>query len=141
MTYEVEAKCGHVGKRFYLIKFIPVIADSKKEAARLVRSMPRVKHNHPDAIRGVREIDHETFLKRLAEHNADPYFHCRSRQEQQQKCPNLILFPEPRYQESEEPETSEESYSRLPLCRGKMRIRNPRKFIRMYEEENGGFAS
>lgn len=41
--YLVCAKFAHVGKEYYIRKEIPLIANNKKEAARKVKNMPRVK--------------------------------------------------------------------------------------------------
>ena len=54
--FKVEAKCGHVRRNNYILKEFYVKAESKKEAARIVKDTPRVKHNHKDAIREVEEI-------------------------------------------------------------------------------------
>ena len=51
--YEVLAKCGHVGKKHYVPVKFAVIAEDGKEAAKMVRYFPRVKHNHKDAILNV----------------------------------------------------------------------------------------
>ena len=84
--YEVIAKCGHVGKKHYVpIKFA-VIANDGKEAAKLVRQFPRVKHNHKDAILSVKKIDREKYDKIVQMNNKDPYLQCHSRNEQ-----NLII--------------------------------------------------
>ena len=84
--YEVIAKCGHVGKKHYVPVKFAVIAENGKEAAKMVRGFPRVKHNHKDAILKVSKISYERF-EELAEINRnDPYLKCHSRQEQ-----NLIV--------------------------------------------------
>ena len=80
--YEVIAKCGHVGKKYYVpIKFA-VIAENGKEAAKLVRQFPRVKHNHKDAILNVNKIDYERYLEIFEMNKNDPYLKCHSRKEQ-----------------------------------------------------------
>ena len=80
--YEVIAKCGHVGKRYYVpIKF-QVCASSGKEAAKVVRQFPRVKHNHKDAILSVKKIDYKTYLEIESLNSQDLYLQCRSRSEQ-----------------------------------------------------------
>ena len=66
--FEVIAKCGHVGKRFYIpIKFA-VAAESSKEAAKIARSIPRVKHDHKDAILSVKKISYQEYVQ-LEEEN------------------------------------------------------------------------
>lgn len=80
--YEVIAKCGHVGRKHYVpIKFA-VIAKDGKEAAKMVRQFPRVKHDHKDAILNVNKIDYERYLEIVEMNNNDPYLKCHSRQEQ-----------------------------------------------------------
>ena len=82
--YMVIAKCGHVGKKNYIpIKFA-VMADSGKEAARIAREFPRVKHNHKDAILDVKHISYEEYLEIRKNNDEDPYLHCHSKQEQSQ---------------------------------------------------------
>ena len=84
--YEVVAKCGHVGKKHYVpIKFA-VIAEDGKEAAKMVRQFPRVKHDHKDAILNVKKIDYERYQEIVEMNLKDPYLKCHSRQEQ-----NLII--------------------------------------------------
>ena len=76
MYYCVTAKCGHVGKNFYLLKSFAIEAEDGKEAAAKVRFLPRVKHHHKDAIKSVTKIDEQSYLD-LIEFNAnDPYFKC-----------------------------------------------------------------
>ena len=60
--FAVTTKCGHVGRKYYLPVTFPVVAESGKEAARLGRDIPRVKHTHKDAILDVREISYEEYL-------------------------------------------------------------------------------
>jgi len=82
--YEVVAKCGHVGRRNYIpIKFA-VIAEDGKEAAKIARYLPRVKHNHKDAILKVTKIDYERYLEIIENNNNDEYLKCHSKQDQNQ---------------------------------------------------------
>ena len=84
--YSVTTKCGHVGKGYYILIDFPVVAENAKEAARIARDIPRVKHNHSDAIREVIEITKEQF-KELKENNKnDPYLNAHSKQEQDFMC-------------------------------------------------------
>lgn len=80
--FEVETKCGHVGRNNYILIKFAVPALSREEAASKARNYKRVKHHHPDAIRDVREISFEEFIKLKAENDADPYLHCKNIQEQ-----------------------------------------------------------
>lgn len=93
--FEVEAKCGHVGiNRCILITFACIARDGK-EAAGKARQFPRVKHDHKDAIRNVREISFEEFVKLRCENDADPFLHCKNPQEQR-KIPGFeaLIIPD-----------------------------------------------
>lgn len=80
--YEVIAKCGHVGRKHYVPVKFAVIAEDGKEAAKMVRDFPRVKHDHKDAILNVNKIDYERFQEIVEMNRNDPYLKCHSRQEQ-----------------------------------------------------------
>ena len=82
--FEVEAKCGHVGKTNCVWIRFAVVAESRKDAAKRARMFGRVKHDHPNAIGYVKEIDFESFMVLKAENDADPYLHCKSKHEQNQ---------------------------------------------------------
>lgn len=85
----VKAKCGHVGKKYYIPKCFAVKAEDGSTAAEKVRYFPRVKHNHLDAILEVIEVDEEAFNRQLMDNNNDPYFACSSNQEQALLCGNI----------------------------------------------------
>lgn len=91
--YEVQAKCGHVGRNRYTIKAFAVVAENKSEAAKVVRGFPRVKHDHKDAILDVLPIDEVRFNEITYARMMDPYFSCKSIQEQRSRC-NLEVFAE-----------------------------------------------
>lgn len=80
--FAVEAKCGHVGKMFYIPIIFPVFAGSAKEAAHKVMGFSRVKHDHKDAIKAVRKIDAKEFNDLQRKNKNDPYLHCKNKQEQ-----------------------------------------------------------
>ena len=94
--YEVIAKCGHVGKGKYVLITFACVAENGKEAAAKARACARVKHHHKDAIRNVREVLFEEYIKLKAENDADPYLHCKNRQEQN-KIPGFEerIIPDP----------------------------------------------
>lgn len=83
--YEVNAKCGHVGRNNYIIKKFYVKAETGEDAAEIVRNKPRVKHHRKDAIQSVTKISEEDYLQGLKEMNEDMYFQVQSKQ-QQIKC-------------------------------------------------------
>lgn len=80
--YEVEAKCGHVGRNYYVIKKFYVRANDGKEAALLVRKKPRVKHHKKDAIKSVTQISYEQYIDGIKEIKNDLYFQVHSSTEQ-----------------------------------------------------------
>lgn len=123
--YNVEAKCGHAGRKFYTVKNFPVKATNGKEAAKLVRDFPRVKHHHKDAILSVTEISYEEYEKILVANHNDPYFKCSNIQEQ--RAYNEIIFAET----SSKPRISETV--RKHIYNGKELVRNPKKYLRNYD--------
>ena len=72
--YEVTAKCGHVGRNYFTVKTFAIIAESKKEAAAIIKQTPRVKHDRKDAIMSVEIIDSPRFNDLFHQNQADPYF-------------------------------------------------------------------
>lgn len=82
--FAVETKCGHVGKDKCIYIWFAVKAENGKEAAARAREYKRVKHHHKDAIRNVREVSFEEFVKlRLANTN-DSYLQCKNIQQQRE---------------------------------------------------------
>ena len=84
--FAVTVKFGHVGQHKFIIKTIPVKAESGREAAYQARWMPRVKHHDKYAIINVKEIDLEAYLILTIEKSADPYFQCKNIQQQRMEC-------------------------------------------------------
>ena len=80
--YKVLAKCGHVGRNKYILKWFYVKAQTGEEAAKIVRDRPRVKHGHKDAIKDVKEILLKEYLIGIKQSSNDMYFRCSSKQEQ-----------------------------------------------------------
>ena len=87
--FAVTTKCGHVGRKDYLPVTFPVVAESGKEAARLGRYIPRVKHAHKDAILDVRKISYEEYLLLVDENNNNMYLKCKNKQQQKSWCLNI----------------------------------------------------
>lgn len=94
--FKVEVKCGHVRRNNYTIQNLFISAKNKKEAAKIARKTPRVKHHKKDAIRKVEEISMETYYLGLKGMQENPYFHVHSSIEQRMKCPegSLEIFKE-----------------------------------------------
>ncbi len=82
MYYKVYVKCGHVGINNCINVWMPVIAETKKEAAAKARWIPRVKHHHKDAILDVVRIDEEEYYELIKKNKCDPFLNCHSKQEQ-----------------------------------------------------------
>lgn len=132
--YEVIAKCGHVGKNFYAVKVFAVEASNGKEAAEKVRFFPRVKHDRKDAILSVRPINEDRYYFIIEQNHCDPYFRCKSRQEQEMLCPDLIRFPEKNWMQKEE----KRQYNVVMFH--KKKIRNYKKYVTKYipfEDDQG----
>jgi hypothetical protein len=97
--FKVQAKCGHVGRNHYILKWFYVKALTGEEAAKVVRDKPRVKHDHKDAIRDAIEISFEDYLAGTKANSEDRYFRCSNKQEQEYyKC----VKPEEIYPEEKE---------------------------------------
>ncbi len=60
--FEVEAKCGHVGRCNCVWIRFAVVAANGKDAAKKAREIGRVKHDHPNAIGYVKEITFVYFM-------------------------------------------------------------------------------
>ena len=84
--YKVICKCGHVGRNDYVPIQYAIKAVDGKEAAKIARQIPRVKHNHKDAILKVEKIDFKQYLEIKELNKNDPYLQCHSRHEQNKIC-------------------------------------------------------
>lgn len=80
--YLVLCKCGHVGRRFYMPIWFPIEANNRREASTIARQIPRVKHDHKDAILWCKETNYEGFLEQSRINDNDPYLLCSSKHEQ-----------------------------------------------------------
>ena len=82
--YLVTTKCGHVGKGHYVPITFPIKAENGKEAAKIARMLPRVKHHHWDAILKCEKVTAEEYMIQLIKNACDPYLHVRSKKEQRE---------------------------------------------------------
>lgn len=100
--YKVRAKCGHVGRNNYIIKPFFVKANDGKEAAKIVRNTPRVKHDHKYAIIDVKKITLDEYMLGLKAHANDKYFqvHNSSAQRKLHAVDNVEVFKEPKTQKT-----------------------------------------
>ena len=125
--YEVTAKCGHVGKGYYIPIAFPVRAQTAAEAASVTRAFPRVKHDHKDAILSVREVDLCDYDELRQMNHYDPYLMCRSKREQMREYDAICnrLVEETRCESGRERALPEKA-----VFAGKERIRNVRRYAR-----------
>ena len=84
--YKVICKCGHVGRKHYVPIQFAIIAENGKEAAKIGRNLPRVKHQHKDAVLNVIKINYEDYLELKEINNNDPYLKCKNKQQQNDTC-------------------------------------------------------
>ncbi|MFP3041067.1 hypothetical protein LQZ19_04495 [Treponema primitia] len=80
--FEVKAKCGHVGRGYYYEGIFYIKAENAKEAAAKGRLIPRVKHDHKDAILSVIPLTYAEFKAGCEERGNIPYYRCNNKQEQ-----------------------------------------------------------
>lgn len=131
--YKVIAKCGHVGRKNYIPITFAIKANDGKEAAKIARTIPRVKHHHKDAIINVKKIDISEYLKIKEQNNNDPYLGCKSKQEQ-----NLYNLNDRILKEENIDNEKAENVSKEKIYYKKILIKKPKKFIKLnknYMEE------
>lgn len=129
--YEVKAKCGHVGRKYYALKSFAIKANNGEEAAEIARYIPRVKHHHKDAIREVNEIDESRFFEIIDNNHKDPYFFCHNIQDQRSYEDNDI------YMEESFIGTKNEEINLKKVFNGKDLIRKPKQYVRNYCYKEG----
>ena len=66
----------------YILKWLYTKAENGKEAAKIVRNMPRVKHDHKDAIKEVKKIEYDEYITGLKIMESDMYFQVHNSTEQ-----------------------------------------------------------
>ena len=128
--FEVCVKCGHVGNNKYIDKVVPIVAVDAKAAAVIARAMPRVKHDHKDAVRYIYEINIEQYEELKKIYDQDAYFHCKNIQESKQN--NVYYLDEVKQEEDFFEEKKE--WPQKPVYDGKKKIRNPKKYFNQIKE-------
>lgn len=98
--YEVIAKCGHVGRNNYIPISFAVVAQNGKDAARIARELPRVKHHQKDAIILVRKISEDEYADLSIKNYKDEYLQCKNKQ-MQNEINDLYLRIERNYEDGE----------------------------------------
>lgn len=120
--FAVTAKCGHVRKGKYIEVTFAIVAESGKEAAKIGRTMPRVKHDHPMAILNVVELSEDDYNELYNENRNNPYLQCKNKQEQNLTCPDLYKLVKELEEEKDELEYKEKRKERLDYLFKKRRI-------------------
>ena len=134
--FKVTCKCGHVGVKHYIRISFPVIAATRKGAAEIARYIPRVKHEHKDAILECKEITIEKFQELQEINKHDPYLCCKCKQEQEMiKDFSNRLELEPRYLNKEKKNKKESVVYRMK----KQAIKEAEKWW-LWEEEEEEYA-
>ena len=134
--FKVTCKCGHVGVKHYIRISFPVIAATRKGAAEIARYIPRVKHEHKDAILECKEITIEKFKEIQEINKHDPYLCCKCKQEQEMiKDFSNRLELEPRYLNKEKKNKKESVVYRMK----KQAIKEAEKWW-LWEEEEEEYA-
>ena len=134
--FKVTCKCGHVGVKHYIKISFPVIAATGKGAAEIARYIPRVKHEHKDAILECKEITIEKFQELQEINKHDPYLCCKCKQEQEMiKDFSNRLELEPRYLNKEKKNKKESVVYRMK----KQAIKEAEKWW-LWEEEEEEYA-
>lgn len=80
--YVVKCKCEHVGRHRYMPIEFAAISQSKKEASKIARDIPRVKYHHKDVILGVRQLSEREYQKLIEENNNSSYLKIKSKYQQ-----------------------------------------------------------
>ena len=81
--FKVTCKCGHVGIKYFIRISFPIVAACGKDASGIARYIPRVKHDHKDAILDCKEISCREYLELQIINDNDPYLKCECKQEQE----------------------------------------------------------
>ena len=79
--YLVTAKCGHIGRGKYLEVAIPIVAESKHDAAQKCLLRPKVKRHLKNAISHVCETTKDEFAKSLFDFKNNPYVKAHTKKE------------------------------------------------------------
>lgn len=82
--YKVICMCGHVGRNNYIPIPFAIQAKDGKEASKIARKRPRVKHDRKDAILSCTELSQEQYQELLCLNYNDPYLRCQNIQEQRE---------------------------------------------------------
>lgn len=79
--YIVTAACGHVGRGRYIPIDFPIIANDPKEASRICRNIPRVKHGNKKAIINMRLVSKSEYELQCRSNSINPYLTSKNKRE------------------------------------------------------------
>lgn len=135
--FAVTCKCGHVSRKYYMPITFGIVAKNRKEASRIARKLPRVKHNHKYAIIDNKEISFIEY-KRINEQNKyDPYLNVQSNYQQKEIMDSIEgrLVLEDKYKSKH----SKNEVKPKVRYHKKEKIRNYKKFMNMKDmDEDSG---
>lgn len=131
--YEVKAKCGHVGRNQYYEGAFYERASGAREAAGIVRSRSRVKHDHKDAILSVKEISRDEYIAGVLEKQEQMYFKCCSKREQIAHWDEIKEYVRPETNNLNN-RISKQELNKIVYI-GKDKLRNPLKYIKLYPKK------
>jgi hypothetical protein len=120
--YIVSTKCGHVGNNKYIVIDFAVSAKNAKEAARIARNIPRVKHHWKNAIEQVREVTPEEYYNQIETNNEDGYLKSKSIQDQRSNCEDIFERVHDRYTDMTETEKWKKRHERIKYQMKKLEI-------------------
>lgn len=92
--YIVVCKVGHVGRNHFTKISYPIYAENGKEAAKIARNLPRVKHDDPNAIISCKKVSKEEFDAQKEANKKNQFLHCTNRQMQRPFEAELEIFEE-----------------------------------------------
>ncbi len=87
--FKVKAKCGHVGRHYFIYKWFYTKAIDGHVAAQKIRNAPRVKHGQKEAISEVIEVTLEDYIQGVKIMQGDSFIQVHNRQDQKIKCLNI----------------------------------------------------
>ncbi len=79
--YIITAACGHVGRGKYISVDFPVTASSVKEATKICRNIPRVKHGHKNAIIKVKTVSYFEYRDQVFSNKENPFLTSKNKKE------------------------------------------------------------
>jgi hypothetical protein len=128
----VTAKCGHVRRANYIPIDFPLVAPNGKQAAAIARQLPRVKHDHKDAILNVREVSQNEFTQQSFINKNDPFLRITNRRDHEALMSLFEHRIEHEFNNTQYKSAHSKDSNKI-IHFGKERIRNPKKWARLNE--------